>query len=225
MENKIKLLFVILLLTLNFAFAQDSFQKNLENYVTLHTARADSLISNRDKIIGVEVIITGRSRTLASSFGHALVRFVYKDTNSSDTTIVSFVARPEEEIFSTWKAATSKYSFIPEVMSLQEIWIKYYEKQNRDLTRYILNLSPAQLDQFLDAAFLYIQNPDILNGYNFFNNNCMVAVSKILIEAGLTTSTKQAIFPNNAHNWLRKNNLTNLPGISITRSDVIKLSH
>ncbi len=218
---KIFLTISLLFLNLTFVYAQDSIEASINNYINLHTERAEVLISNRDKIIGVEVIITGRSLTLASSFGHALLRFVYKDALSTDQSIISFLARPEEEIFSTWKAATSKYRFIPEVMSLQEAWTNYYENQNRDLTRYVLDLSPDQLNQFIEVSFDYIQNPDQLKGYNFFRNNCIGAISKILIEAELTKTQKQAIFPNNAHKWLKKNNLTSLPGIKMTSSEVI----
>ena len=208
----------LLIFNLTFAFAQDDFEASINNYVSLHTDRANDLISNRDKVVGVELIIAGRSLTLASSFGHAMIRFIYKDAQSTDNTIVSFVARPEDEIFSTWKAATSKYTFIPEIMSVQDIWIKYNENQNRDLTRYALDLSPEQLSQFIDVSTLYIQNPERLKGYNFFKNNCMVAISKILIEAGLTKKEKKAIFPNKAHKWLKKNNLISLPAINMTSS-------
>lgn len=218
---KFLLTIILLFLNLTFAIAQDDFQSSLNHYVTLHSNRADELISNRDKIIGVEILITGRSYSLASSFGHTLLRFIYQDDASINISIVSFVARPEEETFSTWKAATSKYSFIPEVMSLQEVWKKYYLEQNREITRYILDLNPQQLNRFIDVAFIYIQNPKRLNGYNFFRNNCMGAVSRVLIDAGLTKSTKQAIFPNNAHNWLKKNKLITIPGINITSSDII----
>ena len=205
-----KFLLVILLLTFNFAFADET---AYSNYVSKQIDRANELVSNKDHIVGVELIISGRSNSLASSFGHALLRFVYKDALKTDESIESFGILLEEETVSIWKAATSKYSFIPEVMTLQEVWNRYYEKENRSLKKYVLDLSPEQLNKFIDVAFFYLQSPEQLNAYNVIRNNCMVVISKFLIEAGLTQKQKQVVFPANAHKWLKKNKLTSLPEI------------
>lgn len=207
-----KFIFTILLLISSSAFAaNDDFKVMLERYLAFNKERADYLVSNKEKIVGIEIIIADQANGLASRFGHALLRFVDKDGLWANDAVVSFGALSEEETYSLWKGVFGGYPILPQVMNLHEYWTQYTKTERRDLKRYVLNLSPEQLEQFIDVSFKYIQAPEKLKNYTFTKNNCVGVISKFLIEAGLTVDSKQAIIPSNVHNWLRKNNLTVFP--------------
>lgn len=191
--------------------ASDDFKEMLERYLQFNKERAQYLVSTKENIVGVEIIIADEANNLASRFGHALLRFVDKDGHWANDAVVSFGALSEEETYSVWKGIFGGYSILPQVMNLHEYWTQYTKTEKRDLKRYILNLSPEQLDKFLDVSFNYVLNPDRLKSYTFTKNNCVGVISKFLIEAGLTVDDKQAIVPNNVHKWLKRNELTVFP--------------
>lgn len=192
-------------------FANDDFKEMLERYLEFNKQRAEYLVSTKDNIVGVEIIIADEANNLASRFGHALLRFVDKDGLWANDAVVSFGALSEEENYSIWKGIFGGYPFLPQVMNLHEYWTQYTKTEKRDLKRYVLNLSPDQLDKFLNISFDYILHPEKLKNYTFTKNNCVGVVSKFLIEAGLTVDDKQAIVPNNVHKWLKRNSLTVFP--------------
>lgn len=193
------------------SFANDDFKEMLQRYLQFNKERADYLVSSKENIVGIEIIIADDARNLASRFGHALLRFVDKDGLWANDAVVSFGALSETEKYSIWKGLFGGYSILPQVMNLHEYWSQYTKTEKRDLKRYVLNLSKPQLDKFLDVSFSYIKNPEKLKNYTFTKNNCVGVISKFLIEAGLTVNDKQAIIPNNVHKWLKKNNLTVFP--------------
>lgn len=212
----------LLLISLAAHADNKTLSNDMNNFVSIHKARADYLISRRSNIVGIEVIIADRSSNIASRFGHALLRFVGKDGVWTNDFVVSFGALPETEKLSLIKGFFGGYKILPEIMTMHEYWQKYAISEKRDLRRFALNLTPDQLDQFLIVAFDYIKNPQKLNNYTFAKNNCVGVISKLLIESNLTVNNNQAIVPTMVQSWLKKNKLTFMPELIMKNPSLIE---
>lgn len=211
-----KWLFSFILLFSQVVHADEkTFKDNLKTHIQIHKDRADYLISKRSDIVGIEIVIADRASNIASRFGHALIRFVDKNGLWANDLVVSFGALSETEKLSLVKGVFGGYKILPEIMSFHEYWNRYTQNENRDLRRFVLNLDKKQLNQFLDVTFNYIKNPEKLKNYTFAKNNCVGVISKFLIEANLTVDDKQAIVPARVHKWLKKNQLTVFPELTM----------
>ena len=211
------------LLFSHLAFAkQENFKEELEQFIQIHKYRAEYLFTQRSQITGVEIIVADRSNNVASRFGHALLRFIDRDGYWANDLVISFGALSDTEKLSLVKGIFGGYPILPEVMTLHEYWGRYTQEESRDLRRYVLNLTPDQLDAFLDVTFKYVKNPEKLKNYTFTKNNCVGVISKFLIEADLTVDDKQAIVPTRVHKWLQKNKLTLYPELTMKNPSLLE---
>lgn len=217
-----KWLLSLLIVFTQTAFADENFKADLENYIQIHKARAEFLFSKRSEITGVEIIIADRASNIASRFGHALIRFVDQDNLWANDIVISFGALSDSEKLSLVKGVFGGYPILPEVMTLHEYWGRYTQVEKRDLRRFVLNLEKKQLDKLLDVSFDYIKDPQKLKNYTFTKNNCVGVISKFLIEAKLTVDDKQAIIPSRIHKWLKKNDLTVFPELTMKNPAAIE---
>lgn len=199
---------------MNFAVAQD-FSEVVEQYVKINQAKIEIVSQNRERIKGLEIIIADRTDQAASRFGHGLLRLVDDDNTWVNDPVISFSALSYKEHYSLRKSIFGGYSVLPQLMTFYEFWGMYTEKEERDLKRFVINLSAEDLDKFLDKLFFYLKNPDLLDDYTFLSNNCIGVITKIFVEAGLTKNKKIAKIPTSVHKWITSNDLSHYPELTM----------
>jgi hypothetical protein len=211
------------------------FSEVVEQYVQINQEKIKTITAHRERIKGVEIIIADKAENFASRFGHGLIRLIDNDATWVNDAVISFSALSYDEKYSLRKSIFGGYSVLPEAMTLYEFWNRYTEKEDRDLKRYVINLSEEDLERFLDLFFRYVNDPAQLDSYTFFSNNCIGVISKIFVESGLTKSKDLAKIPTAVGSWIEKNELSQYPEFimenqaalkrRVSHLDLNKLSH
>ena len=203
------LLFIFTLFS-TVAVAKD-YSELVEEYVKMNAEKIEVIANQKKNIKGVEIIVADKADSLASRFGHGLLRLIDDDPYWVNDVVISFSALSYEESYSMRKSIVGSYSITPQVMNLHEYWGLYTKKEERDLKRYVINLNPKQLNDFLDTLFTHIRNPELLDKYTFLSNNCIGVITKLFVEAGVTKKKSIAKVPTAVGSWVEENELSLYP--------------
>lgn len=206
---------------INSAFATE-FGELVERYVKINQEKIKIIQANRHRIKGVEIIVADKAENLASRFGHGMLRLIDDDSTWVNDAVVSFSALSYEETYSLRRSIFGGYSITPQVMTMFEYWNMYTEDEERDLKRYVINLSDEKLNLFLNTLFKYLEDPTLLNDYTFLSNNCIGVITKIFVESGVTKSKRIKKIPSAIGPWIEKNELTLYPEFVIKNFKTLK---
>lgn len=205
----LKFLF-ILTCFIQIADAKD-FSDLVDQYVKINQEKIKIIDANRHRIKGVEIIIADKADSLASRFGHGMLRLIDDDSTWVNDAVISFSALSYEENYSLRRSLLGGYTILPQVMTMFEYWNMYTKDEERDLKRYVINLDQKSLNQLLNTLFKYLEDPKKLDNYTFLSNNCIAVITKIFVEAGITKSKKIRKIPTSIGPWIERNELTRYP--------------
>lgn len=183
------------------------FSDLVERYVKINQEKIKILDNNRHHYKGVEIIVADKAESVASRFGHAMLRFIDDDGTWTNDPVISFTALSYEEKYEIGRSLFGGYAITPQVMTLHEYWNMYTKEEERDLRRFVITLSPTQINQLFDTLFVYLKEPERLKNYTFLKNNCIGVITKIMIEAGVTKKKSALKIPTHIDKWLMKNEL------------------
>ena len=119
---------------INSALATE-FGELVERYVKINQEKIKIIQANRHRIKGVEIIVADKAESLASRFGHGMLRLIDDDSTWVNDAVVSFSALSYEETYSLRRSIFGGYSITPQVMTMFEYWNMYTEDEERDLKR------------------------------------------------------------------------------------------
>lgn len=187
------------------------FSDLVDQYVKINQEKIKIVDANRHRIKGVEIIIADKADSLASRFGHGMLRLIDDDSTWVNDAVISFSALSYEENYSLRRSLVGGYTIIPQVMTMFEYWNMYTKDEERNLKRYVINLDQRSLHQLLNTLFKYLDDPKKLDNYTFLSNNCIGVITKIFIEAGVTKSKKTRKIPTSIGPWIEQNELTLYP--------------
>ncbi|MCM2351550.1 MAG: DUF4105 domain-containing protein [Bacteriovoracaceae bacterium] len=205
----LKFLFIFTCL-IQIAEAKD-FSDLVDQYVKINQEKIKIVDANRHRLKGVEIIIADKADSLASRFGHGMLRLIDDDSTWVNDAVISFSALSYEENYSLRRSLVGGYTIIPQVMTMFEYWNMYTKDEERNLKRYVINLDQRSLNQLLNTLFKYLDDPKKLDNYTFLSNNCIAVITKIFIEAGVTKSKKTRKIPTSIGPWIEQNELTLYP--------------
>lgn len=207
--------FLLILSLFPLTSSGEEFRDIVERYKNINQEKIKSIALNRQLIKGVEIVIADRAENMASRFGHGLLRLVDNDDSWFNDAVISFSALTYEKSYSVSKSIVGGYEVLPQVQTFFEFWKQYTKKEERDLKRYVISLDENELQTFLDTLFTHLENPELLDSYTFFSNNCIGVISKIFIKAGLTKEDNLARIPSKVSHWIEKNGLSLYPELVI----------
>ena len=120
----------------------------------------------------------------SSMFGHTLLRIDKADTQSNDTTLLSYainfgayIEGSDNSILYAWKGLMGGYPGLFALMPYQEKLSEYRSLENRDLWEYQLNLSPEETGRMVEHVWELKQ---IRFDYFFFDENCSYRLLELL---------------------------------------------
>jgi hypothetical protein len=190
-------------------------------------------ITIKDKtFIGIEIWVSQPQGVMQSSFGHAAVRFIDNDEEIQNDLIVSFESMSpansnESSVVSN--LLTRKNVIIPRITSFIEYVNDHIINQGRLIRRFIIPSNKEIIDHILIAVENIIRAPDLIEGYNFFFNNCSDAILKVLQDAGYPVSNYGINTPSGLFATLFNSKLlpypeiTSIAGIHLIEGRVLKL--
>ena len=149
----------------------------------------ESLISyleeNLENIVGIEYIaVGGTSESIASRFGHSLLRFIDSDSNYTNDIVVNFAAWTEDVTYEIRKGLMGDYPVFAELNFLTVFWDRYVALEDRPLERFIIPSTKDQRKLLVKNLKKFVNKPSALGQYTFLNNNCSKVLAKVLIESG-----------------------------------------
>ncbi len=200
------------------------FSDLVERYVKINQEKIKIIDANRHRYKGVEIIVADKADSMASRFGHAMLRLIDDDGSWSNDAVISFTALSYEENYDLRRSLFGGYAISPQVMTLHEYWSMYTKDEERDLRRFVVTLPPEQINKLFDTLFKYIREPELLKDYTFLKNNCIGVITKIMIESGVTKKKSTLKIPTNIDKWLIKNELALYPEFTMKnhRATVVK---
>lgn len=224
-----KRFFALFLIILNAAFsvfakADDGFYQRHQWVTERNRINLEKLISQSDRIIGLEVIIAaGAPEPFYSRFGHALLRFVDDNNLWSDDLTLSFVADLNEPELSISKGLFGGYSITAEVKPLNEFWFDYARNEERPLERHIIPATREEIRELIGVLESWRDAPSKAGNYTFTSNNCAGVLTKLFEEAGFTHSVIKPTIPTRVPNWLERSFLSPFPHLQVkTPGPVLK---
>lgn len=187
------------------------FSDLVERYVKINQEKIKIIDANRHRYKGVEIIVADKADSMASRFGHAMLRLIDDDGTWTNDVVISFTALSYEENYDLRRSIFGGYAISPQVMTLHEYWSMYTKDEERDLRRFVVTLSPEKINNLFDTLFKYIREPELLKDYTFLKNNCIGVITKIMVESGVTKKKSTLKIPTNIDKWLKKNELALYP--------------
>lgn len=196
------------------------FSDLVERYVKINQEKIKIIDANRHRYKGVEIIVADKADSMASRFGHAMLRLIDDDSTWTNDVVISFTALSYEENYDLRRSIFGGYAISPQVMTLHEYWSMYTKDEERDLRRFVVTLSPEKINNLFDTLFKYIREPELLKDYTFLKNNCIGVITKIMVESGVTKKKSTLKIPTNIDKWLKKNELALYPEFTMKNHKV-----
>lgn len=144
-----------------------------------------------------------------SSFGHAYLRFSYDDKLSQNDPVIEFVADTPAYELSYLRGLGVGENYPIKIAKSKYSYIKTYHnhREDRDLTSYVLNLSPEQIKKVVSRLNELLKN-GVEEDYSFFTKNCAAMVSKELTNTiGLKMTGIKSVIPIAIPSILNKHSL------------------
>lgn len=162
--------------------------QNQSSFLNKNKQNIANLISKADKIMGIELIIAGpMHQHIESSFGHALLRFVERDGDVIQDSVLSFVALIDEPALNYKKGMLGGYPVFAQVGSFGEFIQHYLETEERPLDRYIIPTDSKIRKNIIETLKGWVSKPGGMGGYKFLSNNCAGVLVEFLKQSGLYT--------------------------------------
>lgn len=157
----------------------------------------DELFSNSDDIVGVDLHVAGgyEDGPFYSRWGHAFMVFVNKNEKRYYNNVaISLVANINEEQESLgflgplslyYKGMVGSYPLVVDADYFYYFWQRHVLNEGRPLERISIGLNDVIKDKLLSMLKEYFHDPSKMGSYKFVGNNCVVALSHLLKEAGV----------------------------------------
>ena len=185
----------------------------------------DELFASQDDIIGVDIHVAGsyEGGPIFSRWGHAFIVFINKNekhyyNNVALSLVADVPLDADESIVSLY--AKGLYGSFPLKFDsdyFYYFWDKYIINESRPLERITFPLNEELKNSLFDKLKNAYADPTVLGTYKFINNNCIVAVSKLLKSAGIPLNNVPFV-PINSKKYYKK------AGISVTVSEKVTSS-
>lgn len=197
--------------------SDSAFFQAREKILSENRANIRRLVSSRDSIVGIELVVAGETdRSIMSRWGHAMLRFVVSDGHWSQDLVVSFVASVDEPRLSYTKGVFGGYQVLPLVNTLGNFWQDYVRGEERNLYRVIIPTSGQDRQRLVDLLVEWDRDPSQVSDYTFFSNNCAGVLVKFLRAAGLSYHLDRTVVPNYLPDYLERALLNPYPALSLT---------
>ncbi len=143
----------------------------------------------RNDIVGIEyVLVEPTDAKIYSRWGHSFLILRNPKIPIAKNIVVEFQALVEEKNISYLQAVTTGYPFNVNTSTFEFKSIVDVTISSRDLSRFILTMTPLDLKKLLDNLIELEHHPEKLSSYNFFTNNCASAISKIFLKNNVIES-------------------------------------
>tara|TARA_Y100000780_G_scaffold232594_1_gene268688 strand:+ start:355338 stop:356705 length:1368 start_codon:yes stop_codon:yes gene_type:complete len=185
----------------------------------------DELFASQEDIIGVDIHVAGsyEGGPIFSRWGHAFMVFINKNekhyyNNVALSLVADVPLDAEESILSLY--AKGLYGSFPlkfDTDYFYYFWDKYIINESRPLERITIPLNEELKNSLFDKLKNAYADTSVLGTYKFINNNCIVAVSKLLKSAGIPLNNVPFV-PINSKKYYKK------AGVSVTASEKVTSS-
>lgn len=202
-------------------------ERNLRDSQNLALQRQDFVqklekIAEGRNFTGLEVVVADKMNRLESIAGHAFLRVTDDDGDAMNDLTIGFemlVIQPGMELE---KAFTGGWENSVAVYTFAEAISRYGRLEGRLLSRYIVPSSLETRKKLIEIIKSVIWVPDLVGDYNFFFNNCLKALFKVLSASGLIVEKATLSVPLLSQAILRHNFLIQYPPLQIeTAQDLV----
>lgn len=192
------------------------FLKNQKKMINYSKSLSRDLLKNQNHIIGIEYITAAASGTdIAGKFGHSMLRFVDDDGVPANDIVLSFEALTPTSTYTIQDGIFGGYSSFAHFDTFSSFWTKYVRDESRPLYRYIIPTNILQRNKLIETLYQYSENPSILGGYTFFDNNCAGMLANLFIQVGISSHRKfiNGRIPVRLETWLAEALLSPYPAL------------
>jgi len=188
--------------------AQDVPKLSVEERIKVQQAYSlsalQNLLSKKDNIIGIELVIADKGQAAGSQWGHALLHFVDNDKDPFNNIVMGFVAEVDDEKLSTFKGITGGYKVMTELKTLGEYWNQYVALEERALNRYVIPTSGNSRKELIKVTEEFFKNRERLGNYFFLGNNCATVMFDFLSQVSALKRFKLVVSDNHRENRGRR---------------------
>lgn len=180
-----------------------------------------------NKVAGFEVIVAGKcGNDFACQMGHSMLRIVGKSGNPGDDFVIGYTTPVEsnETPMDVTLTGLKGRTLMLEVGQLKNLWDNYALKENREMTRIPLQLSPQvkeKLVQLINEN--HFKDGKIRNtekgGYTILRSNCAGKIADLLREAGTPSQIVGIAIPTQLETYLFRNYIANYSHIEVKPTD------
>lgn len=227
MSLLVKFIFPLTLILFSFFAKADSFSLEGEDvyaiaaHIKMQRSKFRKIIGSKE-LVGMEVLVAdSTSSKIESLFGHSAIRFIDNDESEYNDLVLSFQMLALDSSKVNSKALGGWENF-PFVYSFEDYLKQYMSNEGRSVKRLIIPTDQEKLENVVLNLATILEVPDIVGDYNFFTNNCLTAIFKVLSDSGYAIHDDSILnlafgiqVPVLAERVLRKSFIVNYPYINL----------
>lgn len=156
-----------------------------DNELMINKLYQEVILKPDFKFDHLELVEVSAGKKYFSLWGHMMLRFAGSNPDPDQDLVLSFLADFNDFPVDNLKASTGGYVVKPKIGTVKQYKEEYEKGESRSIFFHPIHSSFEQNQKLLNILRLWIIHPETPGGYSFFYNNCVILMTKLLVESGM----------------------------------------